>query len=173
MVDRIARPRRDATLTSRGIASGSPPRTRLTPNGSCSPTTILTIASCISLHLFPNTSKTMSRSPSPSGHDEQEMAHSQNLESQQSQAEIVNSSYPEPPVNSKSVPFQLLASLYEYLQNERKPEKRRNQIAKWFAVCCGLPLRVCFNYMTGLHSRDGEAKLEMTCTPSFVCSSHR
>ncbi|KLO08051.1 DNA ligase 4 [Schizopora paradoxa] len=75
----------------------------------------------------------MSRSPSPSGHDEQEVANSQNLESQQSQAEIVNNSYPEPPVNSKSVPFQLLASLYEYLQNERKPEKRRNQIAKWFA----------------------------------------
>ncbi len=77
----------------------------------------------------------MSRSPSPSGRDEHEEVRSQNVESQQSQAETLNNSYPEPPVNVKSVPFGVLATLYENLQNERKPEKRRRLLANWFAVC--------------------------------------
>ncbi|KAL1941177.1 hypothetical protein VTO73DRAFT_7389 [Trametes versicolor] len=40
--------------------------------------------------------------------------------------------YPAPPQNKGSAPFQVLVALFEKLQNERKPEKRRRLIASWF-----------------------------------------
>lgn len=45
------------------------------------------------------------------------------------------SNYPTPPMNKKSVPFGVLVSLYEKLQNEKKPEKRRKTLMSWFNVC--------------------------------------
>ncbi|OJT11573.1 DNA ligase 4, partial [Trametes pubescens] len=39
--------------------------------------------------------------------------------------------YPAPPQNKGSAPFHVLVALFEKLQNERKPEKRRRLIASW------------------------------------------
>ncbi|KAI0629298.1 DNA ligase 4 [Trametes polyzona] len=40
--------------------------------------------------------------------------------------------YPAPPKNKGSAPFYVLVALFEKLQSERKPEKRRKLIASWF-----------------------------------------
>ncbi|CCM06278.1 uncharacterized protein FIBRA_08529 [Fibroporia radiculosa] len=40
--------------------------------------------------------------------------------------------YPAPPKNSSSAPFHVLAALFDKLQNERKPEKRRKLLDSWF-----------------------------------------
>ncbi|KAJ3559037.1 hypothetical protein NM688_g581 [Phlebia brevispora] len=40
--------------------------------------------------------------------------------------------YPEPPKNVGSAPFYVLSSLFDRLQNERKPEKRRKLLDSWF-----------------------------------------
>ncbi|TFY55748.1 hypothetical protein EVJ58_g8058 [Rhodofomes roseus] len=40
--------------------------------------------------------------------------------------------YPAPPKNRGSAPFHVLAALFDKLQNERKPEKRRKLLDSWF-----------------------------------------
>ncbi|KAL4250333.1 DNA ligase [Abortiporus biennis] len=40
--------------------------------------------------------------------------------------------YPDPPVNRDTAPFYVLSSLFDKLQNERKPEKRRRMLDSWF-----------------------------------------
>ncbi|KAI0664220.1 DNA ligase 4 [Cubamyces menziesii] len=40
--------------------------------------------------------------------------------------------YPAPPQNKGSAPFYVLAALFDKLQNERKPEKRRKLLSSWF-----------------------------------------
>ncbi|KAI0766955.1 DNA ligase 4 [Trametes elegans] len=40
--------------------------------------------------------------------------------------------YPPPPQNKGSAPFRVLVALFEKLQSERKPEKRRKLLASWF-----------------------------------------
>ncbi|KAI1796674.1 DNA ligase 4 [Ganoderma leucocontextum] len=40
--------------------------------------------------------------------------------------------YPEPPKNNGSAPFHVLAALFDRLQTERKPDKRRKLLASWF-----------------------------------------
>ena len=42
--------------------------------------------------------------------------------------------YPVPPQNIGSAPFYVLSALFDRLQNERKPDKRRKLIASWFSV---------------------------------------
>ena len=42
--------------------------------------------------------------------------------------------YPAPPKNKGSAPFHVLVALFERLQTERKPEKRRKLLASWFNV---------------------------------------
>ncbi|KAI0700108.1 DNA ligase 4 [Cerioporus squamosus] len=42
-------------------------------------------------------------------------------------------SYPAPPQNKGSAPFHVLAALFDKLQSERKPDKRRKLIASWFS----------------------------------------
>ncbi|TFK86975.1 DNA ligase 4 [Polyporus arcularius HHB13444] len=42
-------------------------------------------------------------------------------------------SYPAPPQNKGSAPFHVLVALFERLQNERKPDKRRKLLASWFS----------------------------------------
>jgi len=43
-------------------------------------------------------------------------------------------SYPDPPHNGGSAPFFVLSALFDKLQNERKPEKRRKLLDTWFNV---------------------------------------
>ena len=43
--------------------------------------------------------------------------------------------YPEPPKNVDSTPFYVLATLFDFLQNERSFEKRRKHLQRWFNVC--------------------------------------
>ncbi|OCH84742.1 ATP-dependent DNA ligase [Obba rivulosa] len=40
--------------------------------------------------------------------------------------------YPPPPANKGTAPFHVLASLFDRLQDERKPEKRRKLLDSWF-----------------------------------------
>lgn len=42
--------------------------------------------------------------------------------------------YPVPPQNDGSAPFYVLSALFDRLQNERKPDKRRRLLATWFNV---------------------------------------
>lgn len=42
--------------------------------------------------------------------------------------------YPTPPQNKGSAPFRVLVALFEKLQSERKPDKRRKLIQAWFNV---------------------------------------
>lgn len=46
--------------------------------------------------------------------------------------------YPAPPQNKGSAPFRVLVALFEKLQSERKPDKRRKLIHAWFNVCRSL-----------------------------------
>ena len=48
---------------------------------------------------------------------------------------IPDDDYPEPPKNVDSAPFYVLSTLFDKLQNERKPEKRRKLLDSWFNVC--------------------------------------
>ena len=50
--------------------------------------------------------------------------------------------YPEPPKNVDSAPFYVLSTLFDRLQNERKPDKRRRLLDTWFNVCINLLLFV-------------------------------
>jgi DNA ligase-4 len=42
--------------------------------------------------------------------------------------------YPAPPQNVDSAPFSVLVALFEKLQAERKPERRRKLLDAWFNV---------------------------------------
>jgi DNA ligase-4 len=42
--------------------------------------------------------------------------------------------YPAPPLNHGSAPFHVLVALFDKLQNERKPERRRKMLDAWFNV---------------------------------------
>jgi DNA ligase 4 len=42
--------------------------------------------------------------------------------------------YNAPPQNIGSAPFSVLAGLFEKLQSEKKPDKRRKLLAAWFNV---------------------------------------
>ena len=42
--------------------------------------------------------------------------------------------YPDPPQNNGSAPFHVLSALFDRLQNERKPDKRRKLLGSWFNV---------------------------------------
>lgn len=50
-------------------------------------------------------------------------------------AEGHEDAYPTPPKNRDSAPFHVLAALFDKLQTERKPEKRRKLLNSWFNVC--------------------------------------
>jgi DNA ligase 4 len=43
--------------------------------------------------------------------------------------------YPAPPLNHGSAPFHVLVGLFDKLQGERKPERRRKMLDAWFNVC--------------------------------------
>ena len=43
--------------------------------------------------------------------------------------------YPAPPLNHGSAPFHVLVGLFDKLQVERKPERRKKMLNAWFNVC--------------------------------------
>jgi DNA ligase-4 len=47
---------------------------------------------------------------------------------------LSDSAYPEAPQNRGSAPFSVLSGLFDKLQNERKPDKRKKFISAWFDV---------------------------------------
>ena len=47
---------------------------------------------------------------------------------------LPDNAYPEAPQNHGTAPFSVLSGLFEKLQNERKPEKRRKFMSAWFDV---------------------------------------
>lgn len=47
---------------------------------------------------------------------------------------LADNAYPEAPQNHGTAPFSVLSGLFEKLQNERKPEKRRKFMSAWFDV---------------------------------------
>lgn len=53
--------------------------------------------------------------------------------------------YPNPPKNVDSAPFYVLSALFDRLQNERKPAKRRKLLDSWFNVWPSLSVScLCF-----------------------------
>ncbi|KAI9440740.1 ATP dependent DNA ligase domain-containing protein [Lactarius indigo] len=52
--------------------------------------------------------------------------------SQLPEVQYTDDSYPEAPQNRGTTPFSVLSGLFDKLQNERKPEKRRKFMSSWF-----------------------------------------
>ena len=66
--------------------------------------------------------------------------------------------YPEPPKNVDSTPFYVLATLFDYLQNERSFEKRRKHLQRWFNVCfcpCSRAFSIPETRLVALARREG------------------
>jgi DNA ligase-4 len=49
---------------------------------------------------------------------------------------LSDNAYPEAPHNHGTAPFSVLSGLFEKLQNERKPDKKRKFLSAWFDVRC-------------------------------------
>jgi hypothetical protein len=47
---------------------------------------------------------------------------------------LSDNAYPEAPQNRGTAPFSVLSGLFDKLQNERKPEKRKKFLSAWFDV---------------------------------------
>lgn len=47
---------------------------------------------------------------------------------------LSDNAYPEAPQNHGTAPFSALSGLFDKIQNERKPEKRRKFLTAWFDV---------------------------------------
>ena len=47
---------------------------------------------------------------------------------------LSDNAYPEAPQNRGTAPFSVLSGLFDKIQNERKPEKRRKFLSAWFDV---------------------------------------
>ncbi len=52
-----------------------------------------------------------------------------------------DNTYPEAPQNRGTAPFSVLSGLFDKLQNERKPDKRRKFLSAWFDVRLVLSFR--------------------------------
>jgi DNA ligase 4 len=49
-------------------------------------------------------------------------------------SQLPETDYPEAPHNRGTAPFSVLSGLFDKLQDERKPEKRRKFLSAWFDV---------------------------------------
>jgi DNA ligase 4 len=58
--------------------------------------------------------------------------------------------YPVPPQNIGSAPFYVLSALFDRLQTERKPDKRRRLLDTWFNVCSGCSLQFSRHSLFGI-----------------------
>jgi DNA ligase 4 len=54
---------------------------------------------------------------------------------------LSDSAYPDAPQNHGSAPLSVLSGLFDKVQNERKPEKRRKFLSAWFDVRLHVILR--------------------------------
>ena len=72
--------------------------------------------------------------------------------------------YPEPPKNVDSAPFYVLSTLFDKLQNERKPEKRRKLLDSWFNVCIKPRRRVYLQSEVSYFSSTGVKRRGTICT---------
>src|SRR5260370_732909 len=54
--------------------------------------------------------------------------------SQLPQPQYPDDNYPEAPQNRGTAPFSILSGLFDKLQNERKPDKRKKFMSAWFYV---------------------------------------
>jgi DNA ligase-4 len=63
---------------------------------------------------------------------------------------LPDNTYPEAPHNHGTAPFSVLAGLFDKLQNERKPEKRRRFMRAWFDVRCHVFLLSGLSFMYGI-----------------------
>jgi DNA ligase 4 len=62
-------------------------------------------------------------------------ADSQTQSQEDAEAPVELTTYPAPPQNIGSAPFSVLVGLFEKLQIEKKPERRRKLLDAWFNVC--------------------------------------
>ena len=60
-----------------------------------------------------------------------------------------DNAYPEAPQNRDTAPFSVLSGLFDKIQNERKPEKRRKFLSAWFDV----RLVICLTLAASTHAR--------------------
>jgi DNA ligase-4 len=63
---------------------------------------------------------------------------------------LSDNAYPEAPQNRSTAPFSVLSGLFDKLQNERKPEKRRKFLSAWFEVRCRV---ICLMRRASAHVR--------------------
>jgi hypothetical protein len=93
--------------------------------------------------------------------------------SQLPESEVPDVTYPEAPQNRGSAPFSVLSGLFDKIQNERKPDKRRKFLSAWFDVrfhvyLIGTGFRSC-----EVFSSIGVRKSAMTSTLCCVFSCLR
>lgn len=89
--------------------------------------------------------------------------------SPKAQIDVVEDTYPMPPFNTGTAPFSVLASLFDRLQTERKPERRRKLLNAWFNVC----LSSCLLALPEACPSIGEKKRGTICIPSYVSFCRR
>ena len=78
-------------------------------------------------HTENNTNDMMQPTPAPSS--------APNSPSREAEPVLETPAYAHPPGNVGSAPFGVLVGLFQKLQNERKPDRRRKLIDAWFTVC--------------------------------------
>src|SRR6267142_347274 len=86
---------------------------------------------------------------------------------------LSDSAYPEAPQNRGTAPFSVLSGLFDKIQNERKPDKRRKFLSAWFDVRCHVYLIGSGFRSCEVFSSIGVRKSAMTSTLCCVFSCLR
>lgn len=85
---------------------------------------------------------------------------------------LPDNAYPEAPQNHNTAPFSVLSGLFDKLQNERKPEKRRRYLSAWFDVRLHIILQKELPLRWGMSST-GVRRLATISTPSYGSFCHK
>lgn len=83
----------------------------------------------------------MQATPGPTSSPRQSVAPQAAASSPEPEQEPKEQEYPDPPKNRDSAPFSVLSALFDKLQNERKPERRRKMLDVWFTVSVVVSLK--------------------------------